>query len=94
MTKSNSGKKGFISFILPDNEGSQGRNSSRAGTWRRELERACKNMACPACFLIEPRNTSHVAHHSTSIINQENAQYVPRAAYLMHHLLSLALFIF
>ena len=45
-------------------EESQDRNSNREGTWRQELITevmeecclvVCSSIACPACFLIEPR---------------------------------------
>jgi hypothetical protein len=67
--KSKFGRKGFIHLSLPNKfvmEGSQDRNSNRAGTLRQEqmqkpwrlLLSVLFFMACPACFLIEPRTTS------------------------------------
>ena len=54
-------------IIVPHYEGSQDRNSNRAGSWRQELMQRpwrdaaywlCFPMACSASFLVEPRTTS------------------------------------
>jgi len=69
------------SILIFITEGSQERNSNRAGAHRQELmQRPQKgaaywlaSLACSACFLIEPRATSSGMGLPTSVINEENA---------------------
>lgn len=83
-TKSNTERRGFLSTLRSHSitEGSQDRNSKPAGTWRQRHQ--CRDrggvlvtglllMACPSCFLIQPRPTCPVVALPTSIIKQENA---------------------
>jgi hypothetical protein len=58
------GGKGLVGLLSHIKEGSQDRNSNRAGTWRQELmQKPWRDaaflllMPCSAGFLIEPRTT-------------------------------------
>ena len=88
MTKSNSGRKWFISSytLCSILKGSQGRNQIR------NHRRILLLTACSACFLIQPRTTSPeialptmvcLSPNPPSIIHQENIQKIHPQANLM-----------